>query len=205
MHANLLIGNDIEKIDMEIDKIAKELNSNIIEFPINSITEIRELERFTSRSREKILLVIRDIQNAGTESLNAFLKTLEEPGENYSFALTANALSGILPTIISRCKLIYCAKQAKGEENLDSELFVRGKLSDRIKIADKYKKRGEAIKFVTDTINLLHIFLMQSDDKNKFLRPLKFMSKCYENLNINANVNLQFSNLIVKLENAKDP
>jgi hypothetical protein len=52
------------------------------------------------------IFIIQDAQRMGPEAANALLKTLEEPPQNASVVLIAKSAGELLPTIISRCKLV---------------------------------------------------------------------------------------------------
>ena len=55
-------------------------------------------------SRGLKFYLIKNVDNATTESLNSLLKFLEEPGNELTYAiLTTNQIDKVLPTIISRC------------------------------------------------------------------------------------------------------
>ncbi|MBU1912496.1 MAG: DNA polymerase III subunit delta' [Candidatus Omnitrophica bacterium] len=56
-------------------------------------------------ARKKIF-IIAEAEDMNEESQNALLKILEEPRENQIFILTTSAVSGILPTVFSRCKVV---------------------------------------------------------------------------------------------------
>ncbi|MBU1088172.1 MAG: hypothetical protein KKD05_11740 [Candidatus Omnitrophica bacterium] len=55
---------------------------------------------------ERKTFIIQDAQRMGPEAANALLKTLEEPPQNASLVLVAKSLAELLPTIVSRCKLV---------------------------------------------------------------------------------------------------
>ncbi|PIW68610.1 MAG: DNA polymerase III subunit delta' [Candidatus Omnitrophica bacterium CG12_big_fil_rev_8_21_14_0_65_42_8] len=54
----------------------------------------------------KKIFIINNAEDMNEESQNALLKILEEPRENQIFILTTSAVSGLLPTVISRCKAV---------------------------------------------------------------------------------------------------
>ncbi len=55
---------------------------------------------------KKRIFIINEAETATIEAQNAFLKLLEEPPENHVMILTASSLAGLLPTVISRCKIL---------------------------------------------------------------------------------------------------
>jgi DNA polymerase-3 subunit delta' len=54
----------------------------------------------------KKIFIINNAEDMNEEAQNALLKILEEPRENQIFILTTSRISGILPTVISRCNAI---------------------------------------------------------------------------------------------------
>ena len=72
------------------------------------VSDIEALQEFLSSScmerKQKKIYVINCLENSNKETLNALLKTLEEPHENvYAFITTRNETK-LLPTILSRCQ-----------------------------------------------------------------------------------------------------
>ncbi|NUL83170.1 MAG: hypothetical protein HUU60_10665 [Armatimonadetes bacterium] len=51
-------------------------------------------------------IIIKRAQMMNLSAANALLKTLEEPPPGYTFLLTADSTDGMLPTILSRCRII---------------------------------------------------------------------------------------------------
>jgi DNA polymerase III delta prime subunit len=74
--------------------------------PIKTVREIIERTGQT-HTRPYLIVIIENIGRMKAESLNALLKTLEEPPPGCVFFLTANKDEGILPTIRSRCHVTY--------------------------------------------------------------------------------------------------
>src|SRR3989338_4714514 len=79
------------------------------EFSFIKIDRIRDIIYQASlkpyEARKKIF-IITEAEDMNEESQNALLKILEEPRENQVFILTTSRVSGILPTVISRCKAV---------------------------------------------------------------------------------------------------
>ena len=74
-----------------------------------AITEIRSVRERAAQShaRPYLVVIIEDIGRMQTESLNALLKTLEEPPEDSVFFLTAHRDEDVIPTIRSRCRVTH--------------------------------------------------------------------------------------------------
>ncbi len=70
---------------------------------IRGLNERINLKPFQS---ERKIFIIQDAQRMGPEAANALLKTLEEPPQNASLVLISKSSAELLPTIVSRCKLL---------------------------------------------------------------------------------------------------
>jgi hypothetical protein len=84
-------------------------NPDLFEVSEYKIAVIRQISKFLSQkpiSHSTKIVLIQKAEDLQTESQNALLKNLEEPGENNYFILTTNHPNSLLPTIISRCQLI---------------------------------------------------------------------------------------------------
>lgn len=73
---------------------------------IENIREMRKKIALSPQSANKKVVLALDIDKIKQESLNAFLKSLEEPLPNVIFILTAS--SAVLKTIESRCFIVRC-------------------------------------------------------------------------------------------------
>jgi DNA polymerase-3 subunit delta' len=65
-----------------------------------------KLEFSQQESRYRICL-IEDADEMNSQTANAFLKTLEEPPSNTVIILMTTKLQSLLPTVVSRCQLVY--------------------------------------------------------------------------------------------------
>ena len=73
------------------------------------IDQIRELQRVVSLSpyeARRRVCIVRDFHLATVEASNAMLKTLEEPPSRVVLILTATDASLLLPTVVSRCRVL---------------------------------------------------------------------------------------------------
>ena len=92
MHAFLLISQNSD-VESQIYGLSKKLHTKIMEFPLIKIDDVRSLNNLIRLEfNEPTLIVCKNINEAGEEALNAFLKNLEEPQENIYFALTAPSI-----------------------------------------------------------------------------------------------------------------
>ncbi len=184
MHAFLLVGREITNYKLPITNLAAEQQAKLLPFAMQRIEDSRELKKLVKFVfNEKTAIVIENIDNATPEAANAFLKNLEEPTKNIIYILTANNLSNVLPTIVSRCQVVKIANHRLQTPN-------KLQITD-YKDALNIKDREEAIKFVE---NLIYI----DYEKNNFKNMDHYLSTI-KNLKLNGNVALQMTNLVVTM------
>ena len=200
MHAYLLIGKNIEKINRKISELAKSLDAKEVEFSLTKIDDVRNLNRLIRLTFDKpTIIVCKDINNAGEAALNAFLKNLEEPQENIYFALTSPSIRKILPTISSRCQIIKINDNQITEDHYrEVEKFLKMTKGEQLKYVSKFKDRVMAIEFIENTVFFMHRCLHQKGLKYS-IDPdnLDLALKTLTGLNANGNVNLQLSNFVI--------
>lgn len=78
------------------------------------VDDVRSLRKRISIKPQKTRYVIIDqAQNLTTQAQNALLKTLEEPPENTLIILIAPNTDFLLPTVLSRCQIIFFPTEPK--------------------------------------------------------------------------------------------
>ncbi|BBB90330.1 MAG TPA: DNA polymerase III subunit delta' [Methylomusa anaerophila] len=91
------------------------------------IGQIRALKHFAALSpalSQGRVCVIEDAELMTVQAANSLLKLLEEPPPHFYFILAASALESLLPTIISRCRILKFSALPAGL--LTDELVKRG-------------------------------------------------------------------------------
>jgi DNA polymerase-3 subunit delta' len=91
-------------LDKEHTLVSKKENRK--EIPIEDIRELKRLFSLTAPAGEWRVAIINEAEKMSTEAANAFLKLLEEPGENTLFILVTSAVDLLPPTIVSRTQPI---------------------------------------------------------------------------------------------------
>ena len=107
----------------QFDKSKKKILKEI------SVDEIRKINHFFSLSSTKAkyrIVIIDNINELSISASNALLKILEEPPSNGIFILISENKRSVLPTIISRCRILEC-------NFLDFDHFEKAILSLNIK------------------------------------------------------------------------
>lgn len=112
--ATLITGPSPQKtIKRLCQKLANPLSVNNPDILIiktdHGINRIRQIKNFLTQkpfSHTTKIVIIYEADRLQIPAQNALLKTLEEPGSNRYLILTTAKPSSLLPTIISRCRLI---------------------------------------------------------------------------------------------------
>lgn len=149
MHAFLVVGGSQESRLVEAEKLAKKEQAKTYIVTLQKIADAKSVRNLLKLGHNnKTAYVIYDIDESSPEAANAFLKQLEEPQENVRFILTAKTSVAVLPTIVSRCTVIY------SESKLDPEKFKRAKefidmpQTEKLMFINTLSKRQHALEFV---------------------------------------------------------
>lgn len=202
MHAFIVVGSNKKALDSKIDEIAKDNNATVLEYSIQKIDDVRNLNSLIRLSLTKpTLIVAKNVHEASEEALNAFLKNLEEPQENAYFALTTNSVKKVLPTIVSRCEIIKTQtgdSSISEQDQIEMTHFFGLAKTDMLGYIDKIKDRGVGIKFSENMVLFMHGTIQKNDIKCKFsVEDVRLALKTLSGLKANGNVNLQLSNFVV--------
>lgn len=143
-------GNHFCDTCVACDRVEKDIHPDVIvlkdrqsdTIKIDHVREVcHQVEIGPTQGPVKIC-IIEDCHRMNAASANAFLKTLEEPGENRHFFLLTPTLGSLLPTVISRC-LQFTFKPAPRQQVCDKEV---GEVFDR-EIA-KYLSSGDPTELI---------------------------------------------------------
>lgn len=88
----------------QVERIEREAKTDTI--GIDDIRALQERLRETGMGRYRCCL-IRSAQRLQEKAVNALLKILEEPPEGVVFLLTASSTSQLLPTLVSRSRVLH--------------------------------------------------------------------------------------------------
>ncbi len=93
-------------------------------YAIDTLREMIDKEHSAPFESTGKVFILEDIERMQPAAANALLKTLEEPSPDTTFILLTNHPHDILPTILSRCSLLYF--QPLTEEEISSLLHSKG-------------------------------------------------------------------------------
>jgi DNA polymerase III delta prime subunit len=195
--STLIISSNQKAADEKIFELIqilghKSSHNNPDIFTINNSTGwgievIRTIKGFLSQkafNHENKIVLIYECHNLNTESQNALLKTLEEPGLNNYIFLTTNKPSSILSTIISRC---YTIKLSTPKDNLDQNILkITGNLKKDLETSENLSKNKEdVLPFLETQLKLYQEELI----KNPNLKTAKLIERIIKSIQmVNSNV-----------------
>lgn len=167
-----------------------------------SIDQIRLLKKHLIVSRSELqLIILESFQNATFEAQNAFLKTLEEKNEGNAFIMLCETLSGILPTIISRSKVLSLEREniEQTEDYVDVYKLVQSPdmsfLSNQTFTAMDYMKAKKLLQYA------ILSFKTNAREKPYYAGILKKIIQSYKLLESNnANPQLLIDSLLIYMK-----
>jgi hypothetical protein len=173
-----------------------------------TIEQVRQMmERLELKQSQDLFVVIRPAEKMQLEAANAFLKSLEEPGDNVHFVLVTGRPSMLLSTILSRAAIYYLRVQddqsihadAK-KKDLAKRLMV-AKPNEIVGLAEEIAKkkdgvRNYALEVVGTAIEMLYKSYYITGNRAFVKRLPKFLT-LYESLMQNGHIKLQIvANLV---------
>ncbi len=183
--------------DLKIDK----LDITILEYEkAVGIADVREIQQkiYLMPLKSEIRTVLIDATPGITiEAQNALLKTLEESPESTLIIVQVLNADEILPTILSRCKVIELSSQ---KEQIDTSGFIKiinstDGMGERLKFAQELSKdKNEALGFLESLIIDLRKDLILNYKKVKSVQKFYTIIKT-----TNVNLRLALENLFLNL------
>ena len=181
MQTFLIVSTNQQFINEKIDEYKKLWHPSvfntheIIPNPSISIEEVRKLKSILTNKTYlggNRLIIVKDIEKTTLEAANALLKILEEPPKETYILLTAVNENRLLPTILSRCQIIYhLPKISEDNQKIIEQTkklfyeilsYTPGK---RLALSEKLaKNRQFAIEFL-DNLTLTLTYLLHHQDQ----------------------------------------
>lgn len=196
--STLIIHNSPKESVSKITEISKDLGHvSITNDPdiifINresgwTIENIRSLKNFLSKkpfNHDSKIIIIEDADNLNTESQNALLKTLEEPGEGNFIILTTQKPAKLLPTIISRCNVLKI-RGLKTSDQTVSLISPTGNIAtDLITSEELVRDKESTLNYLQNQLELYQQLLI----KKPSLQNKRIIEKLIKSMDmINSNV-----------------
>lgn len=226
MQTLLITSKDKQKLSDYINSLCKDNKINKIDIHINSfekaigIEDIRNFQKslfLKPISSPTKLIVLEAYQGITTEAQNALLKVFEEPPNNTLITLGVESNEGILPTVLSRCKIIDLTDKNEQKDNNLNEYnetlmsLSKNSIADNLKLAQDITKAKDKTPIwfekIILTLRKLLIDKVSSDNSDrdlisKYLNILISFNKTYSLLKTtNTNPRLALENLFLSISN----
>jgi len=199
--SNLLKERGVDALDINLKIYEKAMGIE----DVRNIKKAILLKPFRGKTKAVVIDAYEDIT---PQAQNALLKILEEPPANTIIVITTAKKELILPTIISRCKVIVLQEKEiklaedclpKFEEDLN--ILLNGKIGDKLKIAqDITKDKGDTAGWLEKMAVFVKNKLTQDNKNLKYLNFLKELQKTYKAIkSTNVNSRTALENLFLSL------
>lgn len=158
------------------------------------------------KSKQKIVALNAE-EGITTEAQNALLKILEEPPANTIIILIVNNKNIVLPTILSRCKIIELNSQALYSEEklrdyeIEFDKFIKLNWGERLKLAETLAKdKKQAIFYLEKIILGAREKMLNKHDLNIQKIIIDLQKRYIELKNSNANLRLGLESLFISIK-----
>lgn len=175
-------------------------------FGINQVREIKKTIFLKAIKGNKKALIIENFQTATLEAQNAMLKILEEPPNNTLIVLLSANLN-LLPTVISRCRVITLKNEQKQSNNdimTEFANLIEANLSYKFYFAqEKAKNKKELLDWIKDLSLKLRFAIERDHNQDNIVKLYSYLEKINETfLNLSqTNVSARFilENFLLKI------
>ena len=211
MQSFLITAKDKNKASVYISDFLKEkeiypidVNRQIFEkaMGIEDVSNIQKkilLKPFKGKTKA---VIIQAYENITTEAQNALLKVLEEPPGNTIIIISTQKKELLLPTIISRCKIIELKEKVTNLANEDLlqlgdilNILLNGKIGGKLKIAQDIATNKDGTVLWLEKMSIfVRKKLVESYNDPKYLNFLKSLQKTYaviKSTNVNQRIALE--------------
>lgn len=194
--SRLIISSSLESSENKIKELLEELHHQLSNDPDlfilddYTIATVRSLKKFLSQkpfNHDTKVVYLPQVENLNSESQNALLKTLEEPGENNYLLLSTSNPSLLLPTILSRCQKIRL-NYTENREKTDLWPITGNSKKDLDFAATITTDKTQIKTLLLSQLNQYHQNFIKNPDKN----TANIIKKLIKSINlIDANVDFK--------------
>lgn len=163
------------------------------------IKDFLSLKPYQGNTRAVVLIAAEELTDAAQ---NALLKTLEEPPENTVLILGTASEDQLLPTVISRCRVINLTGKNAADASFDKDIekLLELPMEKRFQFIEKLDKKDEFLPALTAYFRSQ---MLESNDpkSQKFLKVL-LEAERWAKQNVNIRAILEY--LMLKLPSDKN-
>ena len=131
-----------------------------------TVKELRELRRFAHQSpavSSHRLMLIGHADRLSIPVANALLKLIEEPPAHLLIRLSARTLAAVLPTIRSRCQLVFVGAAIVTDDRFPLAELDRQSISQRFALADQLSQDDQLEAVVVSWLRDLETRLLRDE------------------------------------------
>lgn len=210
MHSLLVIAKDKNVSAVYISNLLKEKEVHALDINreayekavgIEDVRNIRKstfLKPFKSKTKA---VVIEAYEGITTEAQNSLLKILEEPPANTIIIIITPNKELLLPTILSRCKIIELKEEKMDISSNDTSklndylnVLFNGRVGNKLKLAQDIAKSKEADTWLEKMAVFVRQKLIENPEEVKYLNFLRALQKTYaiiKSTNVNQRIALE--------------
>ncbi len=154
------------------------------------IDQVRDLlTKLSFKAAGQRLVIISPAELLTLEAQNALLKTLEEPPPATFLILTTSQPNRLIPTVRSRCHLIFIKEQKKQLAKKAQPTYQLKTFTEAIRLAEKYKDKQAAYELIKQLVK----------ETSYTPKQRRLISQTLNQLDQNLNVRLTLEQLFFKL------
>jgi DNA polymerase III delta prime subunit len=216
MQSFLIVSKNKNEAASYISDLLKEMGVNSLDINLQTyektmgIEDVRNIQKAILlkpfRGKTKAV-IINAYENITFEAQNSLLKILEEPPANTIIIIATSKKEFLLPTIISRCKIVYLwEKEIKliQEDFLELQdalsIIMNGKTGDKLKTAQDIASNRGDMGLWLEKMAIFTKNKLAEDDNIKYLNLLKELQKTYRNIkSTNVSKRVAIENLFLSL------
>jgi len=198
----LLISNNTKTIDLYIQNICKKESIDPLDVVTVStegnigIGDVREIIKkifFKPIKSLQKMVIIKKLNTATNEAQNALLKVIEEPPANTCIMLVASTKEQILPTILSRCKIVTLNETSISPPGRWPNGLLPGgrginemSVAEKLKLAqDLAKNKEEATSYIIELMHRAREYMLIENRGTETVKNLLNSYKIATTTNIN--------------------
>lgn len=195
MQSFLILAKEKSKASEYISDFLKEREVNPIDINLQAFEKAMGIEDVRNIQKSILLkpfkgktkaVIIEAYENITPEAQNAMLKILEEPPANTIIIISVSKKELMLPTILSRCKIIALKEKEEPTANQDIAKFngilniiFNGDVGDKLKIAQDVAKNKEEAVWLEKMTIFVREKMIEEYNESKYLMFLKSLQKTY--------------------------
>lgn len=204
MQPKIIVSRDRGERDKAIWQTLEQFKINplnpdilVLEEEKIGIAQIKQLVRHLSTKpfgQTAKSAVILEGSNISPDAQNALLKTLEEPPEESIILIGADSETRLLPTILSRCRIINLASHLSGGSVIfDVDQLINNSIEEKFEIVEKASDKD---KFLNDLTESYREKVLKGGTPGEFLGEL-LQAQIWKKSNVNVRTILEY--LMLKL------